>query len=61
VFGRWIIPDWNSMSTKKKVEFKRLCLVPFLAYGIYIVLSNYGLAILLLFAIYYTYKKFEKK
>ena len=61
VFGRWIISDWKTMSPQEKITFKRLCLVPLFAYGVFIFLNRYSLTILVLLGIYFIYKNFKRK
>jgi len=61
IFGRWIIPDWKTMSSQEKLKLKRLCLVPLFAYGIYKFLSHYALTLLIMLGIYYTYMWWKRR
>ena len=45
--------NWKKMNAVQKINFKRACLFPFLVYTIYIFLSKFSIAILILFGIYY--------
>ena len=45
--------NWKRMSQVQKLNFKRLCLFPFLVYIVYIFLKQYSMAILIIFAIYF--------
>ena len=44
--------NWKKMSNNQKINFKRACLFPFLAYIVYRFLSEFSYAILLLIVIY---------
>ena len=45
--------NWKKMSKEQKLNFKRACLFPFLAYIVYVFLTHYSLAILLLLGFYF--------
>ena len=45
--------NWKKMLKEQKLNFKRACLFPFLAYTVYIFLNKYSLAILLLLGLYF--------
>ena len=45
--------NWRTMTEKQKINFKRACLFPLLAFFVYYFLSKYTYAILLLICIYY--------
>ena len=57
---QWKDLNWKNMSPEQRLTFKRLCLVPLFAYGVYIFLSHYALTLLIMLGIYYAYKWFEK-
>ena len=45
--------DWKKMSITQKINFKRACLFPFLAYFVYNFLVKYSFSILLIVALYF--------
>ena len=45
--------DWKNLSQIQKLNFKRACLFPFFAYFVYIFLSKFTYAILLLIGLYF--------
>ena len=45
--------NWKKMNANQKINFKRACLFPFLVYLVYVFLSKYSIAILIVFGIYY--------
>ena len=45
--------NWREMSPTQKINFKRALLFPFLAYIVYLFLSKYSVAILIIIGIYY--------
>ena len=45
--------NWREMSKEQKLNFKRICLFPFLVYIVYVFLNQYSIAILLLLALYF--------
>ena len=45
--------NWKKLSKEQKLNFKRACLFPLLAYIIYAFLNQYSLAILLLLGLYF--------
>ena len=60
IFGRWLIFDWQTMSSQEKLRFKRLCLMPLLAYAAYIFLRLYTPVLVLVGVGYFAYKKYEQ-
>ncbi len=45
--------NWKKMSSIQKINFKRACLFPFLVYVVYVFLSKYSIAILIIVGIYF--------
>ena len=45
--------NWKKMSATQKINFKRVCLFPFLAYVVYAFLLKYSISILIVIGIYY--------
>ena len=45
--------NWKKMTSAQKINFKRVCLFPFLVYIVYVFLLKYSIAILLIISIYY--------
>ena len=45
--------NWRKMSPNQKINFKRACLFPFLVYILYVFLTQYSMAILLIIGIYF--------
>ena len=45
--------NWKKMSSVQKINFKRACLFPFLAYIVYAFLNQYSIPILLLLMFYF--------
>ena len=45
--------NWRKMNPNQKINFKRACLFPFLVYILYLFLTKYSMAILLIIAIYF--------
>ena len=48
--------NWNQLSPEQKINFKRACLFPFLAYVVYTFLAEFYLSILIIIAIYFFIK-----
>ena len=44
--------NWRKMSSSQKINFKRACLFPFLVYLVYVFLSQYSMAILIIFGFF---------
>ena len=45
--------NWKKMTLAQKINFKRTCLFPFLAYIVYFFLLKYSIAILIIIGVYY--------
>ena len=45
--------NWNNLSNNQKINFKRFCFFPILAYFVYSFLSQFTYAILIIFALYF--------
>ena len=44
--------NWRRMSQVQKLNLKRACLFPFLAYIVYVFLNRYSIAIILIIGLY---------
>ena len=53
--------NWKKMNTTQKINFKRACLFPFLAYFVYVFLLEYSIAILIIIGIYYLLRFTNRK
>ena len=53
--------DWKNMTPSQKINFKRACLFPLLVYFVYIFLSTYSIAILIIFVIYFLLRLKNRK
>ncbi len=53
--------NWNKMTSVQKINVKRACLFPFLAYVVYFFLLKYSIAILIIIGIYYLVRFTKRK
>ncbi len=44
--------NWNELSFQQKINFKRACLFPFLAYIVYIFLAEFYISLIIIIALY---------
>ena len=53
IFQWWDYLNWRKMTATQKINFKRACLFPFLAYVVYFFLLKYSISILIVIGICY--------